>query len=55
MNKTVLLPLVGAAAIILKGITGIEIGDELQNAIVDGVLGVIVIYGIIKNHNKPKV
>lgn len=50
MNKTILLPLVSAAAIIIKNVAGIEIGDEVQNAVVDIVLGGLTIYGIIKNH-----
>jgi hypothetical protein len=47
--------LVSAAAIIVKNLTGYEIGGELQNAVIDVVLGGITIYGIIKNYNKPKV
>jgi uncharacterized membrane protein len=54
MNKTVLLPIVSAAAIILKNVFGVEVGDDTQNAIVDLALGAVVIYGIIKNHKTPK-
>ena len=55
MNKTILLPIVSAVAIIIKNVAGVEIGDEVQNAVVDVILGGLTIYGIIKNHFKPKV
>jgi hypothetical protein len=55
MNKTIILPIISASAIIIKNVFHIEVGDELQNAIADIILGGITVYGIIKNHFQPKV
>lgn len=55
MNKTIILPIISAAAIIIKNVFNVPIGDDLQNAIVDMILGAITVYGIIKNHYQPKV
>jgi hypothetical protein len=50
VNKTIILPIVSALAIFVKSVTGYEVGGEVQNAIVDIVLGGVTIWGIYKNH-----
>jgi hypothetical protein len=55
LNKTIILPIISAVAIIIKNVFHIEVGDETINAVSDLVLGGITVYGIIKNHFSPKV
>lgn len=52
MNKAVILPLIAGAALLIKTITGFEIGSEDQNTYADMVLAGIMIYGIFKNPSK---
>lgn len=54
MNKTAILPIITAVCLIAKNISGLDIGDDVQDAIADGILGVITLYGIVKNHFDQK-
>jgi hypothetical protein len=54
LNKTIILPIFSAGAIIIKNVFHVPVGDETLNAVVDLVLGLVTVYGIIKNHFAPK-
>lgn len=54
MNKTIILPIVALVAGLIKSLFHIEVGDELQNQITDGIIAVITLYGIYVNHREAK-
>lgn len=52
MNKTIILPMISALAIILKSVFHFEVGTEVQDAIANIILGILTVYGVIKNHKE---
>lgn len=54
--KTMIAPLVAIIALAIKGLLGIEVGEDLQAQITDwvatGIFVGITIYGVFKNHKK---
>lgn len=52
MNKAIILPLIAGAALLIKTITGFEVGTEDQDTYANMILAGITIYGIFKNPNK---
>lgn len=52
MNKTVILPIISILAMIIKNMFHIEVGTEVQNAVADAILTLIITYGVIKDHTK---
>lgn len=57
-NKSVILPILAVLAMIVQGVFGVDISEELQNQIAEVVINVIgvsfLIYGVFKNHKKEK-
>lgn len=43
MSRVIILPVITVIAIVLKGLFGIEISEDLQNGIVDGILAVFLV------------
>lgn len=56
MYKTITVPLVGLAVLLLKSFFGIELDEGMVQSVVDNVIiavsGVATLYGIIKNHKR---
>lgn len=55
MKKTAILPVISVLCVGITAVSGVEISGEVQNLIVDVVIGVasaISIYGIYKDHKK---
>lgn len=58
MGKTIIAPLVALIFMILQNLFGLNVGTEVQNQIVELIVNIValgtILYGIIKNHRKPK-
>lgn len=52
LNKTAILPIISLAALLLKNWFHVELGAELQDNIVDGILTLVTLYGVYKDHTK---
>lgn len=53
-SKTVIAPIVAVICLVVAGVSGVEVGDDVKSQIVDfvgyGVGLAITLYGIFKNH-----
>lgn len=55
-DKGIILPIIGLICLIANKLTGIVIGEDIQEQMADAVIYVasvsVVLWGIIKNHKK---
>lgn len=58
MQASIILPIVAVLSLLVKGVFGIEIGEEVQAQIADAVLNaslaIIAVFGIVKAHKNKK-
>lgn len=54
INKLIILPIIAAIALLIKGVFHIDFPTEAQNAIADAILSIITIYGIFQHPKDPQ-
>lgn len=58
MTKTMIIPFIALLCVVVKSVTGIEIGADVQEVIADAIFYVAtaatLVYGIVKNHKEDK-
>jgi uncharacterized membrane protein len=52
MRKSIIYPIVALVALLIKLLFGIELRDEEVDAIIEGVLAIIITIGIFTNPKK---
>ena len=58
MQVSIIAPIIAVLALLVKSVFGIEIGEELQAQIADGVisigLAIVATLGVVKAHQSKK-
>lgn len=58
MQVSIIAPIIAVLALLAKGLFGIEIGEELQAQLVEGVLSAVLalvaVFGVVKAHQSKK-
>lgn len=52
LTKTAILPIIALVAMLLKGWFNVELGTELQDDIANGILTLVALWGVYKDHTK---